>query len=285
MSLEIVLPFGEKDNVKNLVFTILTKEYPLKLIELTNYIKKRYGKVVTFQAVRKAVMQLVDAGVLIKDGKEFSISLSWVRESKCVLIDLEEEFTGKHEYVVSMDSVGGDVSVFTFSSLNELMKFWQQLIDNWFKHFTEGDYPYNCYQGSHIWEGLLHLETEEQVMGQLKQKGILSYTLITSHSLLDKNIARFYTKIGLKTVIVPSSSSFDKSYYVATYGDLVVQTTYPKELVDMLDAFFKKNTTLESFDVSELLSIVNEPIEMKLTVIKNLEMAKHINKSIIDQIE
>jgi hypothetical protein len=49
MSLNISLPLGNKGGVKDLVFTILTREYPLKLIELTNLIRKRYGKAVTFQ--------------------------------------------------------------------------------------------------------------------------------------------------------------------------------------------------------------------------------------------
>jgi len=65
MSLEIVLPMGNKGDVKDLVFTILTKEYPLKLIQLTNFIRKRYGKSVTFQAVRKAVLQLVSENILL----------------------------------------------------------------------------------------------------------------------------------------------------------------------------------------------------------------------------
>ena len=44
MAIRITLPFGKDDNVKNLVFSILTKEYPLKIIELTNFIHKRYGR-------------------------------------------------------------------------------------------------------------------------------------------------------------------------------------------------------------------------------------------------
>ena len=90
MSLEITIPFGKldgKDNVKNLVFSILTKEYPLKIIDLTNFIRKRYGKSVTFQAVRKALIQLVSDGVLIKEGTSFQINKNWVFESKKVLSD------------------------------------------------------------------------------------------------------------------------------------------------------------------------------------------------------
>ncbi len=82
MTLQLTLPLGKNTDVKSLVFTILTKEYPLKLIELTNYIRKRYGKSVTFQAVRKAVLGLMEEEVLQQESYGYSISKEWVKNSK-----------------------------------------------------------------------------------------------------------------------------------------------------------------------------------------------------------
>ena len=88
----------------------------------------------------------------------------------------------------------------------------------------------------------------------------------------------------MKVGFSPSSSSFDKSYYVATYGDTIIQARYPDEIVKELENFFKKNKTMEKMNLSNLSDIVNKKIKIKLTVIKNLAMAKQINKSIISQI-
>ncbi len=280
MVLEVVLPFGKKSNVKNLVFSILTKEYPLKLIELTNYIKKRYGKSVTFQAVRKAVLELVDDGVLIKEDLKYLISKKWLLESKNVLDKLYADLTTEKVIPKRVSSIEGEVSVFTFNNLNELMKFWQDLIEDWYNNFKKG-YPVNCYQGAHVWEGLLHLDREERVMKQLKKKGIKSYMVCIGNTFLDKGIKKFYQSIGINMQINHSSSSFDKSYYVGTYGDMIIQTTYPKKIVDALDNFFKKNKSITSIDLMELSRIANMKVKMKLTIIKNLEMAKQINKSIL----
>jgi len=284
MALELTLPFGKKDGVKDLVFSILTKEYPLKLIELTNFIKKRYGKSTTFQAVRKAVLQLVKDGVLVKKEKEFMINKEWVVESKKVLDELYSDLSKTKTTPRSIDSIKGEVSVFTFNSMSKLMHFWEDIIDNWFKHFKKGDPNINCWQGAHIWEGLLHLDKEKKVMGQLKKKGIRSYAVSTGNTPLDRNIAKFYKKIGLKMGLVPSQSFFDKTYYVGTYGELIVQAHYPQKLIEKLDLFFKKNKTIEELDLKELSDIVNTKIDVKLTVIKNLSIAKQINKSIKVQI-
>lgn len=285
MTLRITLPFGKQDNIKNLVFSILIKEYPLKIIELTNFIKKRYGKSVTFQAVRKAILQLVQENVLINQNNQFSINKDWVLQSKKQLDLLYEDLNKENITPKNVDSIKGEVSVFSFDSLNKLMKFWEDIIDDWFENFKAGDYNINCYQGAHGWEGLLHSDRERTIMNKLKEKGIKSYVLSIGNTPLDRYIWKFYSKIGIKIMFSPSFSSFDKSYYVATYGETIVQVHYPKETIDALENFFRKNQTIEDLDLNELSQIVNKKQEIKLTVIKNLSMAKQINKSIISQIE
>ena len=128
MTLQLTLPLGNKNDVKSLVFTILTKEYPLKLIELTNFIRKRYGKSVTFQAVRKAVLGLVEEGVLQQEEHAYNINKEWIKNSKKFIDDLYAEVYKEKTMPKSVDSITGEVSVFTFNSLNELMKFWQRLL-------------------------------------------------------------------------------------------------------------------------------------------------------------
>ena len=285
MALRITLPFGKEDNIKNLVFSILTKEHPLKIIDLTNFIRKRYGKSVTFQAVRKAILQLVDEGVLLNEDNKFSINKEWVISSKKQLDLLYEELTKEKINPKSIDSIKGEVSVFIFDSLNKMMKFWEEIIEDWFENFKEGDANINCYQGAHGWEGLLHPDRERSMMGRLKERGIKSYVLSIGNTPLDRYIWKFYKRIGLKIAFSPSLSSFDKTYYVATYGETIVQVHYPTEIVDDLEKFFKKNKTIEDLDLGELSEIVNRKQEIKLTVIKNLAMTKQINKSIISQVE
>lgn len=285
MTIRITLPLGKDDSIKNLVFSILTKEYPLKIIELTNLIRKRYGRAVTFQAVRKAILELVNEGILTRKEKEFSINKQWAFETKKELDQIYLGLTKEKITPKNIDSIKGEVSVFTFDSLSEMMKFWQNIIDDWFENFKSGNPNINAYQGAHGWEGLLYADKEKNTMGILKKKGIKSYALSIGNTPLDKYIWKFYSSIGLKVGFSHSTSTFDKSYYVATYGETIVQSHYPKEIVEEMDKYFKKNKTLKNLNLQELSDIVNKKIKIQLTVIKNLAMAKQINKSIISQIE
>ena len=285
MSISISLPLGKKETAKNLVFTILTNDHPLKLIELTNLIRRRYGKSITFQAVRKAVLELIDEGVLNKKDNLFYINKEWIQEAKKTIDELYHIIYEEKEKPKKFDSIGDEISIFTFDSLGSMMKFWENLIDDWFKHHKNRDYNVNCYQSAHLWESLLYPEMEQKIMSQLQHKGILSYVLSTGNTPLDKATMRFYRKLGVKVNISPSLASFDKEYLVGTYGELVVQSRYPKELVTSLDKFFKRTKNLQNLDIKELSDIINRKIEIKLSVTKNINMAKQINQSILSQIE
>lgn len=287
MVIKLIFPTEGTDDVKNLIFSILSEEYPLKIIEITNLIKRRYGKSVTFQGVRKALIQLINEKVIIKSEKEFMINKEWVQKSKNFLdnlyLKLVEGNKSKKEF--KFDSIGGEVSVLTFNSVNEMMKIWEELSDKWYQSFKKGDYNLNCYQAAHSWEVLLHPDIETQLMSQTKKRGIKAYVLCTSNTPLDRNLVNFHKKIGVEATINHSLSSFDKSYYVGTYGPFIFQAKYPIEIVKKLDNFFKKNKEINKLDLSELSEIANSKIKIKMTVINNLEMAKQINESILEKMK
>lgn len=275
---------NEKNNsTKNIIFSILTKEYPLKTIEITNIIRKRYGKSISFQGVKKAIIELLEEQILINENNKYKINKNWVLENKNYLDELYKTLTKENKQIQKIESIQDEITVFTFETPNAMMKFWEDIIDNWYKNFKNKDPNYNCYQGTHLWEGLLHPDKEKTIMQQLKKKKIISYSLTTGNTILDKLVNNFYKKMGLNSIISSSNSTFDKSYYVGTYGETIVQAIYPKIIVKKLDKFFKKNKSFETLNLNELADIVNTKCQMKLTVIKNLEMAKHINESIISQ--
>ncbi len=284
MSLQISLPFGNKNNVKSLVFSILAKEYPLKIVEIKNFISKRYGKNVSFQAVRKAMLELVEDGILLKENNTFVINKQWVFDSKRTMDELYSTIYQEREKPAKVDSIGEEVSVFTFNSIGEMMKFWQQLIGEWLNNINESSLKVNCWQGAHAPEALIYPDAEQKVFSQIKKKKVRSYLLLTGFSRLDKLSLNFYKEFGIKCAIAPSQTLFDKEYSVGTYGDLVVQTLYPKEVISALDSFYKKTKTLQDLNLSELYSLLNKKVEVKLSVSKNIHMARQINQSIISQI-
>jgi hypothetical protein len=281
---EFKILWAKKNSTKDLVFRILITDQDLKLIELNNLIKKRYGKSATFQAVRQAVNELIEDNVLEKKGKTYNINKIWVLEAKKTLSQIENNIINITK-PVEFESIKGEFSTYKFSNLNELMIFWQHIVDEWFSNFKKGDYNINCWQGQHLWEILIHLDREKKVMEQMKKKGIKSYALIYGDTPLDNYTRRFYESINIKTRNISSHKGFDNEYYVGTYGDIIIQTKYPKKISNEINFLFQKTKSLDNLNLKKLHDIINKTIEIKLIIIKNLEMAKQINHNIIEKIE
>src|SRR3989344_1381494 len=91
MLAELFSQKGKDSDLKDLVFDILSKEYPLKIIQLTRFIRSRYGKNVTFQAVRKAVLNLTEDEILIRKGNNFTISKEWAEKCREYFNELYKE--------------------------------------------------------------------------------------------------------------------------------------------------------------------------------------------------
>lgn len=279
MDLESLFPFESKKSIRGLILSILVNESPLKTFEITALIRKRYGRKISFQAVSKEILYLVNEDVLIKKDRDISINKEWVQKVKNNFEEIYNKVVlGKK---LEKKSLGEEISVFDFNSLKEMMDYWYKIIGGWFKGFNKGDYNVNCYQSYHAWEVLLHLDKEEETIGQLKKKGIKSY-FVTGSTKLDKNIVKFYKKIGAKAKSIDAKTTFDKTYLIGTYGDIIVQIKLPEEIIIKIDNFFKKHQSIDSYNLSELLKIIKSKQKISMTVIKNLEMAKHINKSILN---
>ena len=90
--IELTIPqLGEENrNVKDLVFTLLSVEQPLSIIELTKKIQKNYNIRITYQAVRKAVNTLEKQGVLGKESKKYRIDKQYYVNFKVTKGDVED---------------------------------------------------------------------------------------------------------------------------------------------------------------------------------------------------
>lgn len=265
--------------VKEILIAILGKEYPLSIVQLQRFIKQRYGRSVSYQGVRKISQELLAKGTVQEENGLYQLNKEWVKGMRDFYLELAAGIGEKKPTKVQSE----EVSVYEFGTLKEMMSFWYSLINDWFeKSASKGDI--NCYQCSHAWEALLHLDDEHTFVTKLKEKKVNGYVLITSDSILDRSVKEFYRSHQVKCSIATSRSLFDKSLYVATYGALIIQAVLPKDLVIELEQFFKTAKKIDSYTLSRLSLITKKESSIKLTVIRNKEMAEQMNRSILQEL-
>jgi len=277
MTISFTLPLLEQkpSTTQDMVFTVLTNTYPLSLIELQHALRKQYSKVISFQSVRKATLRLQAAGVLVKEGKKFSINKQWIRGLLNFGNSLQHQYLTKSKE--SKLAVGPNMSVYSLNSMTEIDLIWNDLIQDLFKDPKQP--KYQVFSGMHFWFVLVNLAPETELVRQLRKHGVQVYMTCYGNTPIDKWTVRYYNDNGCHSILAPLPKDHSLGLAIGAFGDYIMQVQYPDELAQKLDGFFKKYTRIEDAKVAELAEITSEKVNLQLTVIKDPVLARNFREN------
>lgn len=277
--IELSIPqFGEDTkNVKDLVFTILTTEQPLSIIELSNRIRKSYNVSVTYQAVRKAIDTLHSQGVLIKAKKKYSIDRTWALKLKSFFDNLLATYECKTTVkLFNTELAKEDYAVYTLNSLFDLDNFWGDVQMYWADHekTNRNFYSYTYYN----WWMLINLGRETKHFEQFRSKKINLYCIFRNKFPLNLWAEKVYKDLGAKTVIKAVKDE-EQIVDINILGDTVVQVKYPKKIIGKVKEFYRRYKNTSEMSLKEITQIVHEPCDIKLIMFKNPTIAQNLRES------
>ncbi len=282
MPVSFTLPLfeGKPSSLKDKIFTVLVTKFPLSLIQILNALKDMYAVAPSFQAVRKAVLELVDAKVLSKNGKLFSISKDWILGLSQYSTMLQKQYfmTSKTHGAKKIE-IGPNVTVFSFSNLLDLDTFSNSIILEQFAKKTQKP-KYMIYEAAHFWFVVVSLAQETALVKEILEKGVKIYYLCKRDTELDRWTIKHYQDIGINCKFM-QSKDFPLGYTIGVYDELVMCVTHPPEIASALDKFFQEHKSVEKADLTKLFEIVKMPCEMKLTVIKDSVLANTVRENIL----
>lgn len=84
--------FSKETKTKSNIIEILSQEWPLTAKKIFFMIKKKGAKNISYQAVFKALQELVKEKVIAKNGREYIISPIWAQKSNILLKALQEKY-------------------------------------------------------------------------------------------------------------------------------------------------------------------------------------------------
>ena len=81
MVIKLSLPGIDKsDRVKDIIVKILSFEWPLTLAQISHKAKKEHQCSKSYQAIFKALNELKEEGIIIKQNNNYSLNLSWAEK-------------------------------------------------------------------------------------------------------------------------------------------------------------------------------------------------------------
>jgi hypothetical protein len=278
--IELSIPQAGEDtkNAKDLVFSILSSKQPLTMIEIVNIIHKQYNVSLTYQAVKKAIDNLIQKKVLVKNGKHLKINKEWLINLKIQIDNMIAKYeTGKVVSNYKAETLDHESSVYTFSTLIDLDNFWNDILMYLADNLKEDETKIFITISHYPWWLLINLGKETKTFDYYNKKGIKCYTIHHTDYPLTLWGKKIYADVGMDFAIFKDSKA-KEWVNMNVIGDTIIQITYSKDIIEKVKEIYKKYGSLDSIGMQEIAKLAYIQCEAKFNVFKNPEIAQSLRE-------
>jgi hypothetical protein len=255
-------------NTKDAVISILTSDWPLTLREIFFRIKKKYGYSSSYQAVYKAVNELLQEQVLTKKSMKYEINIEWIKKLQSFTDIVETNYYAK-EKIQSLSGLKDskhkeDIAILNFETIFDAEKYLYYFMKS---ELFKSKNDIVCLQESNEWKPMFYLRAEYNYYARLQEKGHKFYFLCSSSTQIEQKFAQFYKKIGINFKFTKEKFSTDN----LIFSDYFIQIFIPEELKKKMENLLEKNDSL-----TILKEVLSKKSSIRIVITKDKNLAKDL---------
>jgi len=226
MGLELFMPTHEDKNctTKDYAVTSLIEKGRMTVRELQRKIRKDYGHAVSYQAVRKAVFQLMDMEVIREKNKKYELNEAWIdRIMRFCNSYKRNPMKPQAAQVLAKIRNGDGPQMLEFRSLYDRRNFIEELESEILPTLNS---PNVVILVSQTQRGFNYEKVKERM--DLYKKNKIKFYLIYKYKNRLNDLARQnYSMCGGNVLV---GCDYPEDNWIEVYGDLVLQTFPPNDL-------------------------------------------------------
>ena len=238
MANSFLAPLFDNNSTKSAVIEILSQNKPMTVKELYNEVSK--GKQITYQALHKAVKEMLDTEVLEKIEKKVSISKRWVEKlgKFTAMLNTKDSWPGKIDTTTQ-------TKIYMFENFVDLGKF----IIRFFHDAPNPEKkPAICIM-QHSWPVFGMGKTDYELLAEMFKETTF-YDFVRFDTPLDILFAKMLEQIGKKVSVgVNINLPFD----LVCKGDHICQIYFSQDFTKKFDEIFQKYKNIEQLQINELM--------------------------------
>lgn len=271
------MDIADTNSTKEKIIELLSYNWPLSLRKIY-YLLKKEGITITYQAVHKAIHQLLEDNKLKKTDEGYIINLIWIKgiHDKTEIIRVNY-FSKKRSFLTTGNTGKEEIQTFIFTTWFDLEKYLYYLQKKTLK--SSIDKRSICVHHHHEWRPLFYLRAEYNWIVKLQSLGYDMYTICAGKTILDKWSKKFYESLGNKLLM---GISLNGPSELIVFSDLVIEVYIPFEILEKFDNYLKKIKSIEELDHTWLIkNIFEKEIEIKVVVHKDKTLSDEVRKHIM----
>ncbi|MDD9953181.1 MAG: hypothetical protein OXR66_02505 [Candidatus Woesearchaeota archaeon] len=251
---------GEK-STKNLLMRSLAALQKASAVQLHHFIKKEFSRSLSYQAIRQSLLELIDDGAIVRNGKLYSIRPSWIAELKETVRVLE-----KSQEKADMRIIDKHTTQVDLKNLGELGHFILLSLEQEYFDLQKGKDIYVSL--SHLWIPFSDRYKRERTR-QVFLKNT-THCVVRGKSMGDRLLKRWYKQFGTVKLGVKNAP---RDYIV--HADCVIQMFFPDELIKAMTKAYRMRFSILQ-DISEMT--YDYPIQLVIT--RNAAIAEQMREEI-----
>jgi len=251
------------------IVSLLGSKWPLSLKEINAQLNKYSVPNISYQAIHKQIKQLLNEGVLEKEGTKYKLSVIWIKKEKDKFEDLENSYSNKKDIFAEVQKM--DFVSYSFNFSVELGKI---LLDFFIKIPNEENKSIVFRQSWLYPPFSLSNKEYENMIDIIKDTRV--YLTSENETLMDKSFKSEYESFGAR---VRTGVKNSNPYDTIVHGDYVMFIYFPEGFLSRWAKACNDSRGSKLILFSKMLPLLYKyRRKFNLTIIKNSENANQIRK-------
>lgn len=282
MPLEVFIPLlnGESKNSKDIILSILFREFPLSAKKIFNKMKQDYTYSGTYQSVFKSLKELELHNILQRRDYDYMIHEEWINKIKAFSDGLHNNYSDKDKKVIfgyPNPIFDKGIQKIDFNNIRDLYLFIRKIEDNYLA--KEKQNKKILWVTPHYWPPLLFGWKEFNRVKTLKENDAKFFLVHDSNGSLGKLTLDFMNQHKL---CIMKRKNILKHSETGIYGDLILEIFYPKSF-NIVRKQFERNDAFLGSDLYKLVSLRDEEHKITVVINRDKDIAERIWNSMITE--
>ncbi len=229
----------------------------------------------TKQALYQLLRKLMDREIVVKHGKQFSLSQIWILKMNDFFAAAQKRYgigeQGGNDFLALSD---GDKISYSFKSPAEADKFWGHafnILAGGIKN--EPLYIYN----PHEWFFFARKESEEFLFKELQNKNQQVWLLCGGTTALDKYTAKYFDGKTLQYYMTDEEIFEARNYYLNIFNDYIIEARLDEKTAEKVDRFYQETPSWNESTETKLFTLVSEG-KTQITISRNKKKADKLKR-------
>lgn len=268
------IPFsGGNQRVRDQILVILSEEFPLTVKELYSRITKQ-GHNVTYQAVHKVIVELIEEGIIEKKDKTLQLSQHWIHRVKDYALTVDMIYAKKKQYKLPKTFDKPFTLIFDNYS-TYILWIAESARDG---KFTQGKpQPFNGMFRHALWPlrfSFMDFELLRETASNCPTVGVSVCDMP-----FDRWVGTLYKLGGIRKFKSGVKIKLEEDFF--SYGDIVIRVKFSPETIAFLDQVYSKIGNIKQLFHFYLEGVdKKDPSHIEVTIERNPTMARMIENKI-----